>query len=77
MQEKPMLNSPVEGHSAAADEFVKRAITRLDEAHEARQALKSMLSETVKPDPEHIECDKRSFSALVKVFGRKTFSAAG
>jgi hypothetical protein len=77
MQEKPMLNSPVEVHSAAADEFVKRAISRLHEAHEAHQALKSILSEAVEPDLEHIERDKRRFTALVNVFGRKTFGAAG
>jgi hypothetical protein len=77
MQEKPMLNSPVEVHSAAADEFVKRAISRLQEAHEAHQALKSILSEAVEPDLEHIERDKRRFTAVVNVFGRKTFDAAG
>src|ERR1700684_4587770 len=73
MQGKPMLNSPVEVHSTAADEFVKRAISRLDEAHEAHQALKSILSELVNPDLEHIDRDKRRFSTLVNVFGRKTF----
>jgi hypothetical protein len=77
MHEKPILNSPEEVHSAAADEFVKRAISRLDEAHEAHQALKSILSEVVNPDLEHIERDKRRFTALVNVFGRKTFGAAG
>jgi hypothetical protein len=77
MQGKPMLNSPVEVHSTAADEFVKRAISRLHEAHEAHQALKSILSEAVEPDLEHIERDKRRFTALVNVFGRKTFGAAG
>jgi endonuclease III-like uncharacterized protein len=77
MQEKPMLNSPVEVHSAAADEFVKRAISRLHKVHEAHQALKSILSEAVEPDLEHLEPDKRRFTALINVFGRKTFGAAG
>ena len=72
-----MLNSPVEVPSAVADEFAKRAISRLDEAHEARQVLKSMLSEAVKPDLQHIERDKLRFTALINLFGRKTFGAAG
>jgi hypothetical protein len=77
MQEKPMLNSLVGVHSIAADDFAKKAISRLDAAHDARQALNSMLSEAVKPALEHIERDKRRFTALDRIFNRKTFGAAG
>ncbi len=77
MEEKPMLNSPVKVESAAADEFAKEAISRLDASHKARQALKTMLSEAVNPDVEHIERDKRSFTALDSIFNRKTVGAAG
>jgi len=71
MQEKPMLNSPVEVQSIAAEEFAKKAISRLDAAHEARQALNSMLSEAVEPDSDQIERDRRRFTALVAIFNRK------
>jgi hypothetical protein len=77
MQEKPMLNSPVEVQSIAAEEFAKKAISRLDAAHNARQALNSMLFEAGKPDLDHIERDKRRFTALAAIFNRKTFGAAG
>jgi hypothetical protein len=81
MQEKPMLNSPVEIQSAAADEFAKKAISRLDGAHEARRALKSILFEAVqppvKPNEDPIEQDTRRFTELVSIFNRKTFGAAG
>lgn len=71
-----MLNSPVEVHSTEADEFVKRAISRLDEAHQAHIALNRIVSEAVNPDLPHLEADKRRFTALVNVFGRKPFGAA-
>jgi hypothetical protein len=77
MEEKPMLNSPVELQSDAADEFAKEVISRLNASHDARKALNSMLSEALKPDVEHIERDKRRFTALDSIFHRKTFGAAG
>jgi len=69
-----MLNSPVEVQSTAADEFAKRAIRRLDEAHQAHIMLNSIVSEAVKPDL--FEADKPRFTGLVSIFGRKTFGAA-
>ena len=72
-----MLNSPVEVQSTAADEFAKRAIRRLDEAHQAHIALNSIVSEAVKPDLLHLEADKRRFTGLVSIFNRKTFDAEG
>jgi hypothetical protein len=70
MEAKPMLNSPIEVQSIAADEFAKRAITRLDEAHQARKALNSILSEAVKPEFENLETDKRRLAGLVSNFRR-------
>ncbi|MDQ1405444.1 MAG: hypothetical protein QOG55_1073 [Acidobacteriaceae bacterium] len=77
MHEKPMLNSPVEIHSVAADEFAKNAIERLEASHHARQALKCILSEAINPDLEHIERDKRMLTALDRILNRKAFGAAG
>jgi hypothetical protein len=77
MHEKPMLNSPVEVHSVAAEEFAKNAIERMEASHHARQALKCILSEAVNPDLEHIERDKWRFTALDRLLNRKSFSAAG
>jgi hypothetical protein len=77
MEEKPMLNSPVELQSDAADEFAKEVISRLNASHDARKALNSMLSDAVKRDLESIECDKQRFTAMVSIFNRKTFGAAG
>jgi hypothetical protein len=80
MLEKPMLNSPVQVQSDAAEEFAKKAISRLEGAHDARQALKTILSEAVQPpvkaNVELVERDQR-FTALVNIFNRKTFGAAG
>jgi hypothetical protein len=77
MQEKPMLNSPVEVQSIAAEEFAKNAINRLDAAHDARQTLNSMLSEAIKPDLENIEGDKPRFTALSNIFKGRALGAAG
>ena len=81
MLEKPMLNSPVQVQSDAAEEFAKKAISRLEGAHDARRALKTILSEAVQPpvkaNVELVERDKRRFTALVNIFNRKTFGAAG
>jgi len=77
MQEKPMLNSPVEVQSIAADEFAKKAISRLDAAHDARKALNYILSEAVKPDLQKIERDKHRFTALSNILKGKAFGAAG
>jgi hypothetical protein len=77
MHHKPMLNSPVEVHSVAAEEFARNAIERLEASHHARQALKGMLFEAVKPNLEPLERDKGRFAALDRIFNRKTSSAAG
>ena len=77
MEEKPMLNSSVELQSDAADEFAKEVISRLNASHDARKALNRMLSDAVKRDLESIECDKQRFTAMVSIFNRKTFGAAG
>jgi hypothetical protein len=81
MLEEPMLNSPVQVQSDAAEEFAKKAISRLEGAHHACQALKTILSEAVQPpvkaNVELVERDKRRFTALVNIFNRKTFGAAG
>jgi hypothetical protein len=77
MHEKPMLNSPVEVHSVAAEEFANNAIERLEASHHARQALNRILSEAINPDLEHIERDKRRFTALDRIFTRKSFGATG
>jgi len=77
MQEKPMLNSPVEVQSVVAEEFAKKAIGRLDAAHDARKALNYILSDAAKPDLEHIERDKQRFTALSNIFKGKAFGAAG
>jgi hypothetical protein len=77
MHQKPMLNSPVEVHSVAAEEFAKNTIERLEASRQARQALKCILFEATNPDIEHIEGDKRGFTALDRIFNRKTFGASG
>ena len=76
MQQEPMLNSPVEVHSVAADEFAKNVIARLEASHEARRAL-NYLFQAVRPDAEPIEPDERCFTALNSTLNRKTFGAAG
>jgi hypothetical protein len=75
MHQEPMLNSPVELQSDAAEEFAKNVIARLEASHEARRAL-NYLFQAVQPDVEHIERDKR-FTALDGILNRKTFGAAG
>jgi hypothetical protein len=77
MEEKPMLNSPVELQSDAADKFAKEVISRLNASHDARKALNSMLADVVKRDLESIECDKQRFTAMLSILNRKTFGAAG
>jgi hypothetical protein len=77
MHQKPMLNSPVEVHSVAAEEFAKNTIERLEASRQARQALKCILFEATNPDIDRIEPDKGRFAALNRIFHRKTFSAAG
>jgi len=76
MHQKPMLNSPVELQSDAAEEFANNVIARLEASHEARRAL-NYLFQAVRPDVEHIEGDKRCFTALNSTLNRKTFGAAG
>ncbi len=76
MHQKPMLNSPVEVHSVAADEFANKVISRLHASHAARQTL-DYLFQAEGPDVESIEPDKRSFTALNSTLNRKTFGAAG
>jgi hypothetical protein len=69
MHQKPMLNSPVELQSDAAEEFAKNVIARLEASREARRAL-NYLFQAVQPDAEP---SKPLNSAL----NRKTFGAAG
>lgn len=76
MQQQPMLNSPVEVHSEAADEFANKVISRLHASHEARRAL-NYLFQAVQPAAEDIERDKRMLTALDGILNRKTFGAAG
>jgi hypothetical protein len=76
MHQKPMLNSPVELQSDAAEAFAKNVIARLEASHDARRAL-NYLFQAVQPDVEHIERDKRRFTALDGILNRKTFGAAG
>jgi hypothetical protein len=76
MHQKPMLNSPVELQSDAAEEFAKNVIARLEASREARRAL-NYLFQAVQPDAERIEPDKRCFTALNSALNRKTFGAAG
>jgi hypothetical protein len=77
MHQKPMLNSPIEVHSVAADEFANRVISRLDASHAARRSLDCLLFQAVQPDAGPIEPDKRCFTALNSTLNRKTFGAAG
>ena len=77
MHQKPILNSPVELQSDAADEFAKEVISRLDASRDARRALNHLLFEAVQPEVEHIERDKRMLTALDRILNRKTFGAAG
>jgi hypothetical protein len=77
MHQKPMLNSPVELQSDAAEEFAKNVIARLEASHEARRALDHLLFKAVHPDVEHIAPDERCFTALNSGLNRKTFGAAG
>ena len=76
MHQKPMLNSPIEVDSLAAEEFAKNVIARLEASHEARRAL-NYLFQTVRLDAELIEPDKRCFTTLNSALNRKTFGAAG
>jgi len=76
MHQKPMLNSPVELQSDAAEEFAKNVIARLEASHEARRAL-DYLFQAVQPDAEPIEPDEHCFTALNSTLNRKTFGAAG
>jgi hypothetical protein len=76
MHQKPMLNSPVELQSDAAEEFAKNVIARLEASHDARRAL-NYLFQAVQPDVEHIERDNRRFTALNSTLNRKAFGAAG
>ena len=76
MHQKPMLNSPVELQSDAAEEFAKNVIARLEASHEARRAL-NYLFQDIRPDVEHIERAKRCFTAPNGILNRKTFGAAG
>jgi len=77
MHQKPMLNSPVELRSDAADEFAKNVIARLEASHEARRALDHLLFKAAQPNVEHIASDERCFTALDSILNRKTFGAAG
>jgi hypothetical protein len=76
MHQKPMLNSPVELRSDAAEEFAKNVIARLEASHEARRAL-NYLFQAVRSDAEPIEPDKHCFTTLNSALNRKTFGAAG
>jgi hypothetical protein len=77
MHQKPMLNSPVEVDSVAADEFANKVISRLNASYAARRALDYLLFHAVQPDAELIEPDKRCSTALNSALNRKTFGAAG
>jgi hypothetical protein len=66
MHQKPMLNSPVELQSDAAEEFAKNVIARLEASHEARRALNYLLLSR-----------SMCFTALNSTLNRKTFGAAG
>jgi len=77
MHQKPMLNSPVELQSDAADEFAKEVIGRLYASRDARRALNYLLFEAAQPQAEHIERDKRRLTPLDSILNRKTFGAAG
>jgi hypothetical protein len=69
MHQKPMLNSPVELQSDAAEEFAKNVIARLEASREARRAL-NYLFQAVQPDSVPSE-------PLNSALNRKTFGAAG
>jgi hypothetical protein len=77
MHQKPMLNSSVEVHSVAADEFANRVISRLNASHAARRALDYLLFQAVQPDAQPVEPDRRCFTDLNDTLNRKTLGAAG
>jgi len=76
MHQKPMLNSPVEVDSVAAEEFAKNVIARLEASREARRSL-NYLFQAARPDAGPVEPDERCFTDLNSTLNRKTFGAAG
>jgi hypothetical protein len=77
MHQKPMLNSPVEVDSVAADEFANKVISRLNATHAACRTLDYLLFQAVQPNAGPIEPDERCLAALNSPSNRKTFGAAG
>jgi hypothetical protein len=62
-EQKPMLNTPAETDSAAAEEFKKNLIARMDRAHEAHAQLNRTLAESPEHAQERVQKFKQEFIA--------------
>jgi len=71
--DKPMLNTPVEGQSAAAEELKKNAIARMDGAHDAHGEVNRMLAELPPAEQERIEKFKQETFARFEELTGLTF----
>jgi hypothetical protein len=51
---RPMLNSPVESPSVAAEDLVKQVVARLDNVHEAHVKAQAMMAEPPEREAERL-----------------------
>jgi hypothetical protein len=73
MDDKPMLNSPVEDQSVAGEEFAKNFIGRMDGSHEARAEFNRALAELPEQERERIEKFKHGTFARIEELTGLTF----
>jgi tRNA A37 N6-isopentenylltransferase MiaA len=76
-EQKPMLNTPAETDSAAAEEFKKNLIARMDRAHEAHAQLNRTLAESPEHAEERVQKFKQEFIAHFSEMTGLSFSADG
>jgi hypothetical protein len=73
MDDKPMLNSPVEDQSVAGEEFAKTVIGRMDGSHDARAEFNRALAELPEQERERIEKFKQQTFAHFEELTGLTF----
>jgi hypothetical protein len=74
---RPMLNTPAETDSGAAEEFKATLISRMDRKHETRAELKRALAESPEHPQERVEKFRQKFHARLSELTGLSFDANG
>jgi hypothetical protein len=73
METKPMLNTPKEARSPAAEDFKNNLIARMDGAHDANHEIDTILSKLRNESEKSVEQIRREFAEELSALTGLTF----